>query len=89
MSAPAELKDVEMAVKKGHSHEAPKMIEQMTEHMLSDEDLQRTLKTSIAKGLTTAEAEARLARDGPNKLRPPPRTPWWKKLAEHLFGNGF
>lgn len=87
MSAPAELKDVEMAVKKGHSHEVPKMIEQMTEHMLSDEELQRTLNTSIAKGLTTAEAEARLARDGPNKLRPPPRTPWWKKLAEHLFGG--
>ncbi|WP_425953498.1 cation-translocating P-type ATPase [Xylanimonas sp. McL0601] len=36
------------------------------------------------EGLTTAEAEARLAVEGPNRLPVQPRDPWWKKLAGHL-----
>ncbi|GAB2466963.1 cation-translocating P-type ATPase [Xylanimonas ulmi] len=36
------------------------------------------------EGLTTAEAEARLATAGPNRLPVQPRDPWWKKLAGHL-----
>ncbi|QAY62760.1 HAD family hydrolase [Xylanimonas allomyrinae] len=36
------------------------------------------------EGLTTTEAEARLASTGPNRLPLQPRDPWWKKLAGHL-----
>ncbi|QAY71146.1 cation-translocating P-type ATPase [Xylanimonas protaetiae] len=36
------------------------------------------------EGLTTAEAEARLATVGPNRLPTQARDPWWKKLAGHL-----
>jgi len=35
-------------------------------------------------GLSSAEAQARLARDGPNRLPVPPRTPAWRRLAGEL-----
>jgi potassium/sodium efflux P-type ATPase len=38
------------------------------------------LQTEVASGLTTAEASARLARIGPNRLDPEPPVPAWRKL---------
>ncbi len=38
------------------------------------------LATDPAEGLTSAEAAARLARDGPNQLAETAPPPWWRKL---------
>ena len=38
------------------------------------------LATDPVRGLTTAEAAARLARDGPNQLAEKAAPPWWRKL---------
>ena len=59
----------------------------ITEHMLSHEELAELLGVDFAVGLTEEEAQQRLARDGPNCLTPPERTPLWLKFAEHLFGG--
>lgn len=84
MSSPAALKDVELTG-------APDNVESkgpfITEHMLSNAELFESVKTNREKGLTPAEAEIRFAANGANKLTPPPRTPWWVKLFEHLFGG--
>jgi hypothetical protein len=37
------------------------------------------------RGLTRAEAAARLAADGPNELPAPPRVPAWRRLAAQMF----
>jgi hypothetical protein len=37
-----------------------------------------------AEGLSTAEADARLASEGPNRLPLPPRDPFFKRLFGHL-----
>lgn len=42
------------------------------------------LGTDVGRGLATAEAAARLRRDGPNRLRALPRVPWWRRLAAQL-----
>lgn len=39
------------------------------------------------QGLTTAQAKANLARDGPNALTPPKTTPEWVKFCKQLFGG--
>jgi Ca2+-transporting ATPase len=39
---------------------------------LKTQDVARRLRTSLAQGLTNPEANARLARHGPNELEPPP-----------------
>lgn len=59
----------------------------ITEHQLPLDELAKLLDVDFSKGLTEDEAERRLERDGPNMLTPPPRTPWWVKFAEHLFGG--
>ena len=40
-----------------------------------------------SKGLTKAQAEANLAKYGPNALTPPPTTPKWVKFCRNLFGG--
>src|SRR5690606_18068251 len=42
-----------------------------TWHALSVEDVAESLTSDSYEGLTGAEAQARLERDGPNRLRPP------------------
>ena len=37
--------------------------------------------------MTTAQAKANLARDGPNALTPPKTTPEWVKFCKQLFGG--
>mmetsp|Transcript_6695 Transcript_6695/g.10973 ORF Transcript_6695/g.10973 Transcript_6695/m.10973 type:complete len:1087 (+) Transcript_6695:40-3300(+) len=61
--------------------------EDITEHMLSLEEVESLLKTNFESGLTAAEAAERLERDGPNRLTPPPVTPLWVKFLLHLFGG--
>ena len=41
--------------------------------------------TSPPRGLSRAEAQARLARDGPNELPAPARVPAWRRLAAEMF----
>ena len=44
-------------------------------------------KTDTNKGLTDADADARLKRDGYNELTPPKTTPEWVKFCRNLFGG--
>ena len=45
------------------------------------------MKTDFKLGLTDAEAKARLERDGPNALTPPPKTPEWIKFLKVMVGG--
>src|SRR5687767_7074275 len=47
-------------------------------HAAPPEDVARYWSTSLDAGLTTAEAERRLTRLGPNKLTESPPPPLWK-----------
>ncbi|NUR28648.1 MAG: cation-transporting P-type ATPase [Catenulispora sp.] len=38
----------------------------------------------VGRGLSAPEAAARLKRDGPNSIPPPPRLPLWRRLARQL-----
>ncbi|KAG6876171.1 hypothetical protein C0992_000604 [Termitomyces sp. T32_za158] len=62
------------------------------EHRLSFSKIADTLNTSIdtkdagnSYGLTTAEAQARLQRDGPNVLTPPQKKSALRKFLDRLF----
>jgi sodium/potassium-transporting ATPase subunit alpha len=61
--------------------------EDITEHLLSLQEIESTLKTNYETGLSSEEAAMRLERDGPNRLTPPPVTPLWVKFMLHLFGG--
>jgi sodium/potassium-transporting ATPase subunit alpha len=56
-------------------------------HTYSLEEMTNMLKTNLTRGLTAAEATAKLAKDGPNVLTPPPETPWYVKLAMQMVGG--
>jgi ABC-type branched-subunit amino acid transport system ATPase component len=56
-------------------------------HKYSLSDVESILRTNLSKGLTSADASARLLRDGPNMLTPPKQTPWWVKLLKQLVGG--
>ena len=43
-------------------------------------DIMAEQETSLAHGLTAAEAARRLTRDGPNELRSAPRVPLWRRV---------
>lgn len=58
---------------------------EMWEHKVTVEELCKRLSTDQHVGLTTADAQARLARDGPNMLSPPKVTPWYIKLAKQFL----
>jgi Ca2+-transporting ATPase len=42
------------------------------------------LGSDVARGLTRAEAQQRLERHGPNRLKSAPETPWWTQLLEQF-----
>ncbi len=44
----------------------------------------KILATDLERGLTAAEARARLMRDGPNKLAEATPPPWWRNLLEQF-----
>ncbi|KAH8980852.1 aminophospholipid-transporting P-type ATPase [Lactarius hatsudake] len=63
----------------------------ITEHSLPIHEVESSLSTSFnwtdpaqSRGLTTAEAEARLARDGPNALTPPKKKSAFQKYIDCL-----
>ena len=43
-----------------------------------------TLSSDPVRGLSPAEAEQRLQRFGPNRLKAAPETPWWRRLLEQF-----
>jgi cation-transporting ATPase F len=47
-------------------------------HALAPEDALRRLEVDPALGLTAADAERRLARDGPNRITARRALPWWR-----------
>ena len=49
-------------------------------HHLDVKDVIERLRTDQHRGLTLAEAERRLARDGPNRLPPPVKRPGWLRF---------
>ncbi len=55
-------------------------------HSRETEDVFASLATSPQAGLSQSEAEARLARVGPNELREAPRPTFWRMLLEQ-FNN--
>jgi magnesium-transporting ATPase (P-type) len=61
--------------------------EDITEHMLSLDEIAQKYDTNYETGLSSAEAARRLEADGPNRLTPPPVTPLWVKFVMHLFGG--
>ena len=60
---------------------------EITEHAMSTPDLMKLLQTDMERGLTEDEADRRYARDGPNRLTPPPRPSQWRRLLAHMAGG--
>jgi len=60
---------------------------EMDDHIIPVEELFARLNTSMENGITSAQAESNLRRDGPNSLTPPKETPWYVKFAIELFGG--
>jgi magnesium-transporting ATPase (P-type) len=59
----------------------------ITEHMLSHDQIAQIFKVDFQTGLTESEAARRLQENGPNALTPPKRTPLWLKFLHHLIGG--
>lgn len=59
----------------------------LTEHRLDPPALEKAMKTDFNVGLTSQEAQMRLARDGPNALTPPPRPNLCMRFMHHLVGG--
>uniref|UniRef100_A0A0N5A3I7 Sodium/potassium-transporting ATPase subunit alpha n=1 Tax=Parastrongyloides trichosuri TaxID=131310 RepID=A0A0N5A3I7_PARTI len=59
----------------------------MDEHQIPIDDLIKRHKTHIDKGHTNSTAAQYLARDGPNALTPPKKTPEWIVFCRNLFGG--
>jgi magnesium-transporting ATPase (P-type) len=59
----------------------------ITEHHLSLEQLEKEMKTDFSSGLSSEEAAIRLKVNGPNALTPPKRDPLLLKLFFHLAGG--
>lgn len=60
---------------------------EMDDHKLDLASFYNKHKTDPKQGLTSADAKARLERDGLNELTPPPTTPEWIKFCQQLFGG--
>ena len=87
MSTTTDLKDIELGGVVAAGETKKETRETMTMHMLPLPELEKLLETNFESGLTTQAAADKLERDGPNRLTPPAREPWWVKLLEHLFGG--
>ncbi|XP_077985595.1 sodium/potassium-transporting ATPase subunit alpha-3-like isoform X1 [Glandiceps talaboti] len=60
---------------------------EIDDHKIPIEELYARHQTNPNTGLTTAQAKEKLARDGPNALTPPKKTPEWIKFCQQLFGG--
>jgi len=54
------------------------------EHLMTFPELEEAFGTNLENGLSEAEAEFRLKRDGPNAFTPPKMTPAWVILLREL-----
>ena len=59
-------------------------IKKFTTHKQSIEEVVKTQKTDLKKGLTSAEAKARLEKYGPNELTAEPEKSLWESIAEQF-----
>lgn len=59
----------------------------MDEHIIPLTELYNRLGTHPERGLTSNKAREVFARDGPNALTPPKKTPEWVKFCKNLFGG--
>ena len=59
-------------------------VERVAWHSQSVPDVLRELETHSEKGLTSAEAQRRLAEHGGNELREKPPTPFWRLVLDQL-----
>ncbi len=53
-------------------------------HSQPAEAVVSALGSDVARGLSRADAQRRLAQYGPNQLKSAPETPWWKRLLEQF-----
>jgi P-type Ca2+ transporter type 2C len=53
-------------------------------HRMPAEAVVAALGADVARGLSRAEAQRRLERYGPNRLKSAPETPWWTRLIEQF-----
>jgi len=60
---------------------------EMTEHQDSIEKVCESYGVKPDQGLSDAEAQKRIERDGYNELTPPKTTPEWIKFCKNLFGG--
>jgi len=60
---------------------------ELDDHIIPVDELYKRHQTDPLKGITSNEAQVRLARDGYNELTPPPTTPEWIKFCKQLFGG--
>jgi sodium/potassium-transporting ATPase subunit alpha len=66
---------------------AAHMAADVVAHKYSKTELPSLLRTDLNHGLSSEESRARLLRDGPNLLTPPPETPWYIKLLLQMVGG--
>uniref|UniRef100_A0A915JUM7 Cation-transporting P-type ATPase N-terminal domain-containing protein n=1 Tax=Romanomermis culicivorax TaxID=13658 RepID=A0A915JUM7_ROMCU len=85
--APAKKSAKNGLKKKGKDLEDLKQEVSMDEHTMPLEELIQRLGTNPNTGLTEEQAKRIMARDGPNALTPPPKTPEWVKFCRNLFGG--
>merc|ERR1712131_568429 len=71
----------------GRGKAGPDQGGRMTEHQDSIEKVCETYGVKPDQGLSDAEAQKRLERDGYNELTPPKTTPEWVKFCRNLFGG--
>jgi len=53
-------------------------------HRATADAVVAALRSDAAGGLSRAEAQRRLAEQGPNRLKSAPETPWWQRLVEQF-----
>jgi len=58
-------------------------------HLMDNETICNTYKTSVANGLTSQLVAELQVQYGPNELTPPPTLPWYIKLLLSIFGGFF
>ncbi|XP_076050682.1 sodium/potassium-transporting ATPase subunit alpha isoform X3 [Oratosquilla oratoria] len=86
---PKSKKKVSKKKTKGGEHDLDDLKQELEldEHKVPFEELYQRLQANPDTGLTAAEAQRRIERDGPNALTPPKKTPEWVKFAKNLFGG--
>jgi len=82
----AALGDVELAIKDGGKEENGGN-DPIIEHTMTLEEVLKRHSTNLKTGLKEDEVLQRQKSYGKNLLTPPERTPWYVKLAEHMFGG--